>query len=168
MLGVTTTYETTTTSEHSAGNSAATAPKEFPALFWAAVILFVVNLLVLFAIWVSPDLRVSMYGENEGSLAGAYVKPSPFTEQVVVTAANKVRRPEKVRPAFYQGPQPDEAAELDLPRTTMPVSAEQNISSQRAVESYAEFPRMTASAASTPIRHVGSVDVAPRRATEQP
>lgn len=174
---MTTTFDNTITSERPAERSGSTNTAQLaqlPVLFWAVVILFVVNLLVLFGIWISPELRVSMYGQDEGALAGSYAKPSPWTTEAVTTAAfGKPRQPEKVHPVLYQEPQPVEAADLYLPRTTMPVASERTAragDTDRIVESYSEFPRMTASAArpGDQVRHVGTVDLAPRRVTEQP
>ena len=151
----------------------AAEPTEFPVLFWAAVILFVVNLLVLFGIWISPQLRVSMYGEEEGALAGTYARPSPFTERVSLSVSAKPRQPEKVRPVLYQEPESAINAELALPRTTMRAAMERSVSTRNVdhiVQSYSEYPRMSASLNTDGerVRHVGTVDVAPRRLTEQP
>jgi hypothetical protein len=176
---VTTTFDPTTTSQRPTEGSGsvinAAKSGHFPTVFWAAVILFLVNLLVLLGIWFSPELTVGMYGADEGLLAGSYGKPSPFTERVELAGARTPRQPEKVRPVFYEEPQVVEAAELVLPRTTMPAASERAATSvtnvHRVVESYSDdYPRLTASAArpNDAVRHVGSVDIAPRRATEQP
>jgi hypothetical protein len=170
---VTTTYEPTTNSQRPTDGSGFTeSPEkaEFPALFWAAVILFVVNLIVLAGIWLSPDLRVSLYGQDEGTLAGSYAKPSAFTERVEVATARKVRQPEKMRPVFSQVPAAAEESALSTPGTVIPVSSNGTLDAQRVVETYSNFPRMTASAAHTTsqIVHAGTLEVSPRRVTEQP
>ena len=171
---MTTTIEDTITSERPTDGSELTASAQqarFPVLFWAAVILFVVNLLVLVGIWLSPELRVGFYGIESGKLSGSYTRPSPFDEQVTMSASRKVKQPEKVRPVLYQEPQSMEAAELDLPRASMPAMTERSAYIQKVVNEYSsDMPRMTASAARQGDRpaHVGTLDVAPRKATEQP
>ena len=112
-----------------------------------------------------------MYGEDEGLMAGSYAKPSPFTEHVQMSGVSKPRQPEKVRPVFYQEPEPEITAEMFLPRATMPVASERTVNARPTDQTeLTDLPRMTASAArpGDQVRHIGSVDIAPRRVTEQP
>lgn len=134
-----------------------------PALFWAGVVVFAANLLVLSGIWLSPELRVNMYGEDAVHSRAAYVRPSPFTETVQLAKAANPKRPEKLRPVLFQEPpvDPTESAELLLPqgaqsstaalaasssltvhRPEQPVGGER---AYRAAESYPDLPRVTAS-----------------------
>jgi hypothetical protein len=144
-----------------------------PALFRAGAILFSVNLLILMGIWLSPELRVGMYGEETES-NHSYYKPSAFTEVVDTTPARQVRAAARVRPVLFQDPAAAEfveSAEFILPRSTsdpagtpqpattagaagqMPVSYPSMERAQpvtgaaldRVVSSYSDFPRVTAS-----------------------
>ena len=149
--------------------NAAQPEDKLPPLFWAALILFVANLLVLLGIWLSPELRVGIYGEDEGVLTGSYIKPSPFTERVEMATVRKPRRPEKVRPVLYQATEIVEAASLTQPTVTAPDPDQGSPDAQHVVERYSDFPRMTASAArSVRVIHAGTAEIAPRRLTEQP
>ena len=160
-----------------AGISVERRSQRLPNLFWAGVVLFAVNMLILFCIWLSPELRVNMYGED-GESSSAYFRPSPFTEMVQLAQAPKPKQAAKVRPVFYEEPLPTEfsqSADLLLPRSTQTIAASVNAnrSEQRVtgadvhkvVDSYSAFPRVTAS-----LNYVrtGSVDVAPKRVSERP
>lgn len=165
---MTTTFDETITSERptdGSGLTKAVEPRDFPVLFWAAVILFVANLLVLFGIWISPDIRVGFYGQDEGLLAGSYAKPSPFMEKVK-TVRRVARKPEKVRPIFYEEPEPVVAAEVFLPganawlaKPTMARHYEYELDSPRATDSAARIGHR--------VRHMGSVEIVPRSLSEQ-
>ena len=158
-----------------------------PGLLWAGGVLFAVNMLIVFCIWLSPELRVNMYGED-AEHSSVYFRPSPLTETVQLAKAVKPKQPEKVRPVFYEEPQFDlmESADLLLPRSTQSTMAasaasssltvhrpEQPVSGERVhkvVESYSEFPRMTASLTTSRVTepaHVGTVDIASRAVTER-
>jgi hypothetical protein len=169
---VTSTIDQSTISERpTEGSDSSYSPAQprLPALFWAAVILFVMNLFVLFSIWLSPDLRVGLYGEDTGTLAGSYTKPSAFTETVKVAVGRKPRQPQKVRPAFYQELQPVTTADLALPRTTVPAAAQSAAYLHTAQESYSGSPRITSSSAPRFERvvHVGFGEIAPRTVVAQ-
>jgi hypothetical protein len=142
-------------------------------ILWAAAALFTVNVLILAAIWLSPELRVGVYGaETESS--HSFYKPSPFTEVVETAPAKPVRAAAKVRPVLYQDPEPTafpESAEFVLPGSAFssagapqpaaasaaasytPVSSSAVERAQpvtgaaldRMVESYSAYPRVTAS-----------------------
>ena len=154
------------------------SPKQrIPNLFWAGLVLFAVNMLILFCIWLSPELRVNMYGED-GESSSAYFRPSPFTEVVSTAKARKPIQAAKVRPVFYEEPlltEFSQSADLLLPRSTQPSAASLNVhrpeqpvsggAVHKVVDSYSEFPRMTASAN---VVHAGSTEVAPRRVSERP
>ena len=158
-------------------DAAQNSKQRIPKLFWAGVVLFAVNLLILFCIWLSPELRVNMYGEDSESIS-AYFRPSPFTEQVNPAKAQKPKQAAKLRPVFFEDPLMTEfsqSAELVLPRSTQTTAAsvtanrpEQPVSGaevHKVVESYSEFPRMTAS---LNVVHAGSAEVAPKRVSERP
>ena len=161
-----------------AGTDAAHGSKQrMPNLFWAGAVLFAVNLLILFCIWLSPELRVNMYGEDSESMS-AYFRPSPFTEQVNPAKAQKPKQAAKLRPVFYEDPslmEFSQSAEMVLPRSTQTTAAlltstrpEQPVSGaevHRVVEAYSEFPRMTAA---LNVVHAGSAEVAPKRVSERP
>lgn len=161
-----------------ADTNAGQSPKQrIPNLFLAGTVLFAVNLLILFCIWLSPELRVTMYGEDS-EFSSAYFRPSPFTETVQTAKARKPKQAARVRPVLFEEPQLTEfsqSADLLLPRSTQPAAAsltvhrpEQPVSGQAVhsvVESYSEFPRVTASLNAI---HAGSVEVAPRRVSERP
>ena len=68
------------------------APRSLLTLFWAGIALFAVNLVLLFCGWMTPELRVNMYGAELLSPGGRADRPSPFAE--VVPAA-----PRQVKPA---------------------------------------------------------------------
>ena len=53
---------------------------ELPKIFWAAVILFVVNLVVATGIAASPELDVDIRGEAAGSAVSAKSRPSAFVD----------------------------------------------------------------------------------------
>ena len=144
-------------------------------LFWAGAVLFAVNLLILFCMWLSPELRVNMYGEDAEHLS-AYFRPSPFIETVQLAKAQKPKQAARVRPVFYEESPLTEfqSADLLLPRSSQVAAAiaanrpEQPVSGaevDKVVESYSTFPRVTASLNTV---HVGSQEVAPRRVSERP
>jgi hypothetical protein len=186
LAGVTTTttntetYERLDTEFDSVSPAVGAAEKRsarIPNIFWAGVVLFAVNMLILFCIWLSPELRVNMYGED-GESSNAYFRPSPFTEMVQLAKVQKPRQAAKVRPVFYEEPLPTEfsqSADLLLPRSTQSTATsltasrpEQPVSGSevdRVVDSYSAFPRVTASLNTV---HTGSVEVAPRRVSERP
>jgi hypothetical protein len=195
LQGVTTSTTTTTIYERldtdvsadSLAGQDSESKFRLPALFWAVAILSAVNVLILFCIWLSPELRVNMYGE-ERSHTSAYFRPSPFTERVPLKVATKAKQPDKVRPVFYQEPeyQFTETADLLLPRSTVKAMAAATVTASHAlyetggspapervhkiVDSYSDFPRMTASLATSRVTepaHVGTVEVAPRRVSER-
>jgi hypothetical protein len=151
---VTTNIATTYTYERLDTNLAAVPPAardaepesrlRIPLLIWAGGILFAVNLLILFCVWLSPELRVTMYGEDADHRS-AYVRPSPFTETAQLVTTGPLRQPEKVQPASYQEPQLD----LTQSAASSPITGERV---HQVVESYSDFPRMTARRA-TPAPH---------------
>jgi hypothetical protein len=160
-----------------AGGAVEKDSQRIPNIFWAGVVLFAVNMLILFCIWLSPELRVNMYGED-GESQNAYFRPSPFTEVVQLAKIQKPKQAAKVRPVFYEEPLPTEfsqSADLLLPRSTLTNAAsidanriEQPVSGadvHKVVDSYSAFPRVTAS---LNYGHVGSVEVAPKRVSERP
>lgn len=116
-----------------------------PPLMWAGGILFAVNLLILFCIWLSPELRVTMYGEDAGHKS-AFVRPSPLTETVQPAKTGTLKQPEKVRPA-------DQEPQLDLTESaaSYPLTGEPV---RKLVEAYSAFPRMSASLTMSPPRAV--------------
>ena len=185
--GVTTTLTGSNNYEQSqlGSGSSVTAPEadghtfRLPLLFWAGVILFTVNALLILAIWLSPEMRVGMYGEQSDE-AVSLAKPSPFHAEVQVAQVRKPRAPEKVRPVLVEE-QPAEFIEaamaLDIPRSTSNLPrtslqmARQTPSAVQVAESAADFPRMTASLMRTSAEQIvrsATVEVAPRRVTAQP
>ncbi len=77
----------------------------FPKLFWAGTILFVMNIAVAIGVMFSPDLPVTRYSDKRGT-AAAVDRPSPF--QVVST------KPARIRPAVHIIPVLH--ASIELPR----------------------------------------------------
>lgn len=162
----------------------------FPTLFWAGVTLFAVNALILFGVWLSPEMTVGVYGMEHDNAKSLY-KPSPFTERVETAPARPVKTAEKVVPILYREPEPMDESEfgLVLPRSTyssagVPSSAVAasiatpspaagtvtGAAVNSVVNGYSDFPRVTASlnpAAPGGVAHAATLDVAPRRVSEQ-
>jgi hypothetical protein len=150
------THEETNTYELPIEDSPAAAePSTFSKLFWAGAILFAVNVLVAIGIWLSPGLRVNMYGEEKEHLTAAY-KPSPFTEVVSTKPVRKPRLAAKLRPVVVQTP-PEEQVVAATYASGNDVD--------RLLDSYSEMPRL--SAALTPAVHTSTVEVSPRRVSER-
>ena len=181
VAGVTTTTTNTETYERrdteiDSNTPAGVESQRIPNLFWAGAVLFAVNLLILFFMWLTPELRVNMYGED-AEHSSAWFRPSPFTETVQLAKAQKPKQAAKVRPVFEEESPLTEfsqSAELLLPRSSQVAAAiaanrpEQPVSGaevDKVVESYSSFPRVTASLNTV---HVGSQEVAPRRVSERP
>jgi hypothetical protein len=190
LQGVTITTDSTTTYERLDASVNAESPASvdsdpsskarFPVLFWAGAVLFAVNVLILFCMWLSPELKVTMYGVDADRVS-AYFRPSPFIETVQLAKARKSKQPERVRPVFYEESQIadfTEAASLALPRSTPSLMAtpaasstltvyrpEQPVSGERLtkiVDSYSDYPRVTAS-----LNHAGTIELAPQAASER-
>jgi hypothetical protein len=139
--------------------TASVSPASVPKLFWASVSLFAVNVLVLSGIALSPELRVTVYGEDRPGYISDDSKPSPFTEVVDTAKPRKVKLAQRVTPVLYQEPvmaDPSLApTELAVPRASQ-VAAASTVSTApssatlrgdavyRAAESYGDFRRVTA------------------------
>jgi hypothetical protein len=180
VAGVTTTTTNTETYERLDAELSNTPEDsespQLPSLFWAGVVLFAVNLLILFFIWLSPELRVNMYGEDAEYSAASF-RPSPFTETVELAKARKPKQAARVRPVFYEEPALTEfsqSAGLLLPRSSQVAAAiaaadrpEQTVTGaavDKIVDSYSAFPRVTASL--NTVRRE-SQEAAPRRVSER-
>src|SRR4051794_13523686 len=134
---------------------------DLPKLFWAGVALLTVNLGIVAAISISPELNVSMYGEVQPVVSSVY-KPSPFTEVVETNTSAKVRPPEKVRPIIEEtAPADPTHAQLEIPRST------QSLAIPRATATPATAQQMDIRRATPASRAVYSNDPLPvRRATQ--
>ena len=181
VAGVTTTTTNTETYERRDTEIDSITPagvesRRFPNLFWAGAVLFAVNLLILLCIWLSPELSVSMYGEDADH-SRAHFRPSPLTETVQLTKVQKPKQAARLQPVFYEESpltELSQSADLLLPRSSQVAASiaanrpEQPVSGaevEKIVESYSTFPRVTASLNTV---RVGSQEVAPRRVSERP
>lgn len=77
-----------------------------PKLFWAAAATFSANLLIAAGFFLSPELRVTMYGEEPDQHRTWTVKPSPFTEVIDPKPVKKVRRAERITPVVSPATEP--------------------------------------------------------------
>lgn len=139
--------------------TASASSASLPKLFWAGISLFAMNIVVLGGIALSPELRVSVYGEDLPGHSISVDKPSPFTEVVDTAKPRKVKLAQRVTPILHQEPVMDDASlsptELAVPRASQ-VTAASTVSSApsaktitgdevyRQVESYGNFRRVTA------------------------
>lgn len=136
------------------------SPASVPKLFWAGASLFIVNLAVLGAIALSPELRISVYGADHSSFSVYATKPSPFTEVVDTARPRKVKLAQRVTPILYREPVMEDVSlsptELAVPRASQVAAAAASISTApssntvtgdavyRQVERYGDFRRVTA------------------------
>jgi hypothetical protein len=142
-----------------------------PALCWAAAILFTVNIVIVCAIAISPDLNVDMYGETDKSaFPVATLKPSPFVE--IPARARPVKRAERLRPVLEPVFPTDQDVIAELMITPPSVTkTERYVSGTQVydvVKGHSAFPRQTASLlpSSTPTAG-GSDDSLPRRTVQR-
>lgn len=172
------------TNEQTVAPETAAQPKratKLPNLVWAAAIVFAVNLVIVFSIWLTPDLNVALTGEGIDT-GIADEKPSPFYIADAGTRPMKPRAALRVTPVLYREP------ELDMPRWSQLEAAIQPVAATRATErsvrTYAsgeevnkiveratEMPRVTAAVftrtTEMPKRSI-PLDPAPLRTTESP
>jgi hypothetical protein len=165
-----------------------------PKIAWACAILFSINLLIVGAIAISPELNVDIYGEAAGDLVLAGAKPSPFVQpepppRPVRTAMKMVPVVEFLPEAaieFEISNMPVKSASLDMPRASerasmttvspavIPAAYRQSsyVSGSQAYEASEKqmnFPRMTASASPRPLPATltGTQELTPRKVTER-
>jgi hypothetical protein len=129
-----------------------------PNLFWAALLIFSVNLMIVIWFYFSPGFTIRLGGFHpEQTSVIAESKPSVFTE-IVDETPKPAKTAMKVRPVLYDVPAL--SPELDLPVRTVPAAYELAI--PRTTER--SMPR-----ASTPAMprksEAGALDIP--RATEQ-
>ena len=129
---------------------------DFPKLFWAAVILCVINGLVIVGILFSPSLPVAMYGAEKtfGAVAG---RPSPFA-QVVSEQALPVYPAARLRPVLLQEVPSTLKVDLGAPKMSdVPLFRPAAYRPPIANANILDVPRISPS----------SVDASPRRTSER-
>lgn len=167
-----------------------------PKMVWLGAGLFTANLIIGFALSITPSLSTDPYGREVQGYDSASAKMSPFT-QVVDTSRHKVKLAAKARPVTFVPAAEDlsayESASLDLPRSTpsqldLPRASSRQLDIPRVSRAYQELdipvrteravyrPGEQGSSANVygngrsydmPKRSERPVDVTPRRTTEK-
>jgi hypothetical protein len=95
-----------------------------PNLFWAALLIFSVNLMIVIWFYFSPGftVRLGAFHPEQTSVI-AESKPSVFTE-LVDESRKPVKTAMKARPVLYDLPVVNTQLQLDLPVRTVPAAHE--------------------------------------------
>jgi hypothetical protein len=120
-----------------------------PNLFWAALLIFSINLMIVIWFYFSPGFTVRLGGFHpEQTSVVAEAKPSVFTE-VVDETPKPVKAAMKVRPVVYDVPAL--APQLDVPAHTIPAAYD------------IPMPRSSMPRATTPAMPRASTPAMPRK-----